>query len=106
MDEELKRAIRRNQMLGMWAAGKLGLAGADSEAYAQALALSTLDPECNDVFSKVRNDFIAAGVNQSDEQILGVMNELLLQAASQIQTRQSGSTDAATVMLVRKLTSR
>jgi len=87
MDEELKTAIRRNQMLGMWAAGKLGLTGAESDAYAQALAVSTLDPQCNDVFSKICKDFEAAGVNQSDEQILGVMNELLLQAASQMQTR-------------------
>ena len=41
-----------------------------------ALAVGTLDPERSDVLSKIRKDFDAAGVVQSDEQILRVMNEL------------------------------
>ena len=66
--DELKRAIRRNKLLGMWAAEKLGLAGRDAEAYSNALAVGTLDPERSDVFSRIRKDFEAAGVVQSDEQ--------------------------------------
>jgi hypothetical protein len=31
--DDLKRTIRRNKLLGMWAAEKLGFAGADAEAY-------------------------------------------------------------------------
>ena len=42
--------------------------------------MGTLDPERSDVLSKIRKDFDAAGVVQSDEQILRVMNELMLQA--------------------------
>ena len=36
-DEELrfKANARRNKMLGLWAAEKLGLTGADAEAYAK-----------------------------------------------------------------------
>ena len=59
----------------MWAAEKLGLAGADAEGYSDALAVGTVDPERSDVFSKIRKDFDAAGVVQSDEQIMNVMNE-------------------------------
>jgi hypothetical protein len=68
--DELKTMVRRNKLLGMCAAGKLGLAGRDAEAYGGELAVGTLDPERSDVLSKIRRDFDAAGVVQSDEQIL------------------------------------
>jgi hypothetical protein len=63
----------------------------------------TLDPENSDVFSKIRKDFEAAGVIQSDEQILRVMNELTLLAGSQLPVTQRSPADALTVMLARKL---
>jgi hypothetical protein len=65
-----KKAVRRNKLLGMWAAGKMGITGRDADAYSDALAVGTLDPERSDVFSKIRAEFDAAGVVQSDEQIL------------------------------------
>jgi hypothetical protein len=101
--DEMKRTIRRNKRLGMWAAELLGLAGADAEAYSDELAVGTLDPERSDVFGKIRKDFDAAGVVQSDEQILCVMNELLLQAADQTQATQGSGPDAAAVMIARNL---
>src|SRR5262245_29467994 len=101
--DELKTTIRRNKLLGLWAAEKLGRTGPDAEAYADALAVGTLDPELSDVFSRIRKDFDAAGVAQSDEQILRVMNELMLQAANQIPARRAGTPDAAAVMLARNL---
>jgi hypothetical protein len=104
--DELKRTIRRNKLLGMWAAEKLGLAGVDAEAYSNALAVGTVDPERSDVFRKIRKDFDAAGVVQSDEQILNVMNEFLLQAADQTRASQGGGPDAAAVMIARNLTTR
>src|SRR5262245_33664249 len=100
--EDLKTTIRRNKLLGMWAAEKLGLAGQDAEAYSDALAVGTVDPERSDVFTKIRKDFDAAGVVQSDEQILGVMTELMLQAAGQLQATRPGAPDAAAVMLARQ----
>ena len=103
---DLKTAIRRNMLLGMWAAEKLGLVGQDAERYAEALAMDKIDPERNDVFSKIRNDFNAASVVQSDEQILRVMNELILQAGSQMPATQGGVLDPAAVTLARNLTSR
>jgi|SRR5215475_1368958 len=102
--EDLTTMIRRNKLLGLWAAEKLKLVGGDAEAYADALAVGTLDPDRSDVFSKIRNDFDVAGVIQSDEQILRVMDQLMIQA-SQMQGRQGASSDAAAVMLARKLTS-
>ena len=43
--DELKATVRRNKLLGMWAAEKLGLAGQDADAYADDLAVGTLEPE-------------------------------------------------------------
>ena len=104
--DELKRMVRRNKLVGMWAAEKLGLDGGDAEAYADALVVGTVDPECCDVFSKIRKDFDTAGVDQSDEQILRVMDAFLLQAAKQMQGTGGDASDAAAMMLARKLTSR
>jgi hypothetical protein len=103
---DLKKTIRRNKLLGMWAAEKLGITGRDAETYSDDLAVGTLDPERSDVFSKIRKDFDAAGVVQTDEQILGVMNELMLQAGKHMQVTPGGSPDAAAVMLARNLRSR
>jgi len=101
--DDWKKTVRLNKLLGMWAAEKLGITGADAEAYSNALAVGTLDPERSDVLSKIRKDFDAAGVVQSDEQILRVLNELTLQAGNQMPSRQGGASDALTVMLARKL---
>jgi hypothetical protein len=103
--DDWKKTVRLNKLLGMWAAEKLGMTGRDAEAYSDALALSTLDPECSDVFSKIRKDFDVAGVVQSDEQILRVMNELTLEAGYQIPITRGGTPDALAVMLARKLKS-
>ena len=83
----------------------MGIKGRDAEAYSDALAVGTLDPERSDVLSKIRKDFDAAGVIQSDEQILSVMNELTLQAGNQVPGTPGGATDALAVMLAQKLKS-
>ncbi len=103
--EDLKTIIRRNKLLGMWAAEKLGLAGPEADAYSDALAVGAVDPECSDVLGRIRKDFDGAGVIQSDEQILCVMDEFMLRAAKQMPTTGRGG-DAAAVMLARKLTGR
>jgi hypothetical protein len=62
-----KKTVRRNKLLGMWR--RKNWAIKDAAAYADALAVGTLDPKRSDVFSRVRADFDAAGVVQADEQI-------------------------------------
>lgn len=103
--EELKTTIRRNQLLGMWAAEKLGLTGAEADAYAKTLATDTVDPDCNDAFSRLRKDFDVAGVVQTDEQILAVMERFMLEAGG-MQPTAGNNSDGAAVMLARKLTTR
>ena len=101
--DDWKKTVRLNKLLGMWAAEKLGITGRDAEAYSDALAVGTLDPERSDVLSKIRKDFDAAGVVQSDEQILRVMNELTLQAGNQMPVTRGGAADGLALMLARQL---
>jgi hypothetical protein len=100
--DDWRHTVRLNKLLGMWAAEKLRMSGRDAEAYSDALAVGTLDPKCSDVLSRIRKDFDAAGVVQSDEQILHVMNKLTLEAGDQMPAGGRGP-DALAVMLAQKL---
>ena len=82
-DEELKfkATARRNKMLGLWAAEKLGLRGAEAENYAKSIVMVDFEESGDhDVRRKIRMDFDAKGVNQSDHQIGRTMNELMAKA--------------------------
>ncbi|MBZ0163686.1 MAG: DUF1476 domain-containing protein [Notoacmeibacter sp.] len=86
-DEELKfrATARRNKLLGLWAAEKLGKAGDEADAYAKEVVVADLEEAGHeDVFRKIRRDFDAAGVDQSDHQIRRTMEELLAVAAEQV----------------------
>lgn len=87
-DEELrfKATARRNKLLGMWAAEKLGKSGDEAESYAREVIRSDMEEAGdNDVLRKVKGDLEAAGIGQSDEQIRRTMDELLVQAVAQIE---------------------
>ena len=87
-DEELrfKAHARRNKLVGLWAAEKLGLAGAAAEAYAKDVVTAELDkPGSDGAFNKVRKDFDDKGVPQSDHQIRRHMEEALASAVAEIQ---------------------
>ena len=86
-DEELlfKAKARRNKLAGLWAAEKLGLTGAAAEAYAKEVVMSDFEePGDDDVFRKVRKDFDAKSVAQSDHQIRRTMEEFFTKAVEQI----------------------
>ena len=86
-DEELrfKATARRNKLLGLWAAEKMGMSGADADAYAKAVAVADLEePGDQDVLGKIRKDFDARGVVQSDHQINRAMTELMEKAIADI----------------------
>jgi len=91
-DEELrfKALARRNRMLGLWAAEKLGLSGGEADAYAKQVVLADFEEGGDrDVFTKIRKDFDAKGVAQSDHQIRRTMEQLLEQAIAQVKDSQA-----------------
>jgi hypothetical protein len=86
-DEELKfkASARRNKLLGQWAAEKLGLTGAEVDAYAKEVIVADFEEAGDeDVFRKLRKDFDAKGVKESDHQIRRTMQELMEKAVAQI----------------------
>ncbi len=83
-DDELrfKATARRDHLLGLWAAEKLGLGGSAAERYARELVVE--DVEANDAAEKIRKDFAAKGVMESEEQIRRIMAELMARAVAEI----------------------
>jgi hypothetical protein len=82
-DEELrfKATARRNKLLGLWAADKLGLKGAEADSYALSVVMSAFEGDGeHDVKGKIRKDFDAKGVAQSDHQIERHMSDLMAEA--------------------------
>jgi hypothetical protein len=87
-DEELlfKANARRNKLLGMWAAEKLGLTGSEAEAYAKSVVVADFDEAGDgDVFRKVRADLDAKGKSDvTDQAVRQAMNELMARAVEEI----------------------
>ena len=80
-----KAEARRNKLLGLWAAEKLGLGGTEADAYAKEVVMADFEEAGDeDVFRKLRGDFDGAGVTVSDHQIRRTMEELLHQAIEQV----------------------
>ncbi len=88
-DQELqfKAMARRNKLLGLWAAGLMGKAGDEAAAYAREVVKADFEEAGDqDVFRKVRADFDANDIAQSDHQLRRQMDELLETAIKQIET--------------------
>ena len=67
--------------------------------------MGTLDLKRSNVLTTIRKDFGAAGVVQSDDEILRVINQLL-EAASHEQAARADASDAALLQIARNLQSR
>jgi hypothetical protein len=86
-DEEVrfKARARRNKLLGLWAADQLGLAGDAAEAYAKDIVIADFEGRGDDdVFARIRRDFDAKAVAQSDHQIRRTMEELMAKAVEDV----------------------
>ncbi len=86
---QFRAYARRNKLLGLWAASLLGKTGADADDYAKVVVASDLEHAGHeDVFRKIREDFDAAGISQSDHQIRRTMDELLSKAIDQVRSEK------------------
>ncbi|HPN07569.1 MAG TPA: DUF1476 domain-containing protein [Hyphomonadaceae bacterium] len=91
LDQELrfKANARRNKLLGLWAAEKLGKSGEAASAYAVEVVKSDFEaPGDEDVFRKVKGDLDAAGVAITDHQLQRQMTELMDVAVEQVKTEK------------------
>jgi hypothetical protein len=91
LDQELrfKANARRNKLLGLWAAEKLGKTGEAASTYATEVVKSDFEaPGEEDVFRKVKGDFDKAGVAITDHQLQRQMAELMEAAIAQVKSEK------------------
>ena len=82
---QFKAEARRNRLLGLWAAEKMGLAGDAADAYAKEVVASDFEEAGDeDVYRKVSGDFAAKSVSVPESEIRGQMQTLLVEAKAQL----------------------
>lgn len=80
-----KVTARRNRLLGLWAAGKLGLGEADAEAYAKEVIAADFDrPGDTDVIEKVAGDLKRKGVAIDEAQVKAELQRCAAEAKKQL----------------------
>jgi hypothetical protein len=87
LDEEqkFKAEARRNKLLGLWVAEKLGLSGEEANAYAREVVAADFDETGDgDVVRKVLGDLTTKGVAMTEPQLRVKMDELMAQAIVQV----------------------
>lgn len=87
LDEEqkFKAEARRNRLLGLWAAEKIGLTGDAAMAYAKEVVAADFEEAGDDdVLRKVETDLAAKGVKLEQSEIRAKMTELLAEAVAQV----------------------
>ncbi len=87
LDEEqkFKAEARRNRLLGLWAAGKLGMTGDAATDYAKEVVAADFEEAGDtDVLRKVAGDFAKKGVAISEADVRAQMSELMAVAAAQV----------------------
>jgi len=87
LDEEqkFKALARRNKLLGLWAAEKLGSSGNAANDYARTVVAAEFgEGRDEDVVRKVMVDLLAKGVDITETEIRAKMDELMAQAIAQV----------------------
>lgn len=84
-ETNFKINARRNKLLGLWAAGEMGLTGDAADAYAKDVIKSDFEEAGDeDVFRKVWGDLQAKGADISEHRLRQRMADLLDEARQQI----------------------
>ena len=86
-DEEtrFKAMARRNKLLGLWAAGEMGVSGAAADSYAKEVIQADFEEAGDDdVLRKIAKDFAAKSVRHESAAIRAKMDELLAIAGEQV----------------------
>jgi len=82
---QFKAEARRNKLLGLWAAEKMGLSGAEADAYAKSVIMADFEEAGDeDVFRKVSADFAERGISVPEAELRRQMREFLVQAKQQL----------------------
>ena len=84
-DQRFKAEARRNRLLGLWAAEKLGITGDAATAYAKDVVASDFEEAGDaDVLRKVLADLTAKGIAITEPELRVKMDELMAAAVMQV----------------------
>jgi hypothetical protein len=82
---EFKAQARRAKLVGLWAAGLMGLSDQAADDYAKSVVVADLEEAgTEDLFRKIRNDLDMHAVQLSDHQIRAKMEEALAEARASV----------------------
>ena len=87
LDQELafKVHVRRNKLLGLWAAELMGLSKDEAAAYAKTVVEADFErPGDSDVLERVLKDLTARGIDMSEHRLRKEMERLLAVAKSEV----------------------
>ncbi len=90
-DQELRFKLysRRNRLLGLWAAGEMGLTGPAAQSYANEVVAAEVDKGGDEaIFAKIRKDLDSRKISISDHMIRRKMAELLDSAKAEIEAQR------------------
>lgn len=85
-DEELqfKISARRNKLVGMWAAGLMGLTTEEADAYAKSVVQADFEESGDeDVVRKLLGDLTSAGIEADDQMVRAAMDTQMTEARRQ-----------------------
>ncbi len=86
-DEEMRFKVeaRRDKLLGLWLAEKMGKTGDDAENYAKEVVISDLKEAGDaDIIEKVMADIKNAGLDISEDQIVEKLSEFFVVAGEEL----------------------
>lgn len=88
---DFKVSARRNKLLGLWAADKMGLTGDAADAYAKEVIASDFEEVGDeDIYHKVKGDLSNKGIDFSEHQIRREMEDLMVKAREQMTVELKG----------------
>ena len=82
-DEEMQFRIqaRRNRLLGQWAAERMGLSAAETEAYSKGVVQADFEEAGDeDVIRKLLGDLVSAGVEANEAEVRDALAEKQVEA--------------------------
>ncbi len=83
-DLQFKIVARRNKLLGIWAAEKMGLTPEETDAYAKSVVQADFEEAGDeDVVRKLLGDLTSAGVEVDDATVRAALETQLIEARRQ-----------------------
>ena len=83
-EQKFKAVARRNRLFGQWVAEKLGMSGAERDAYAKEVVAAEIDGGDAAVIRKIAADLAAKGSAITAADIHAKLDEFLAVAVAQV----------------------